>query len=424
MRRQDLLINKVDWLVVTIYGVLVLLGWLNIYAASYNPGVSIFSTDINFNSGRQLIWIGICLITIMFILVIDFKIYNSTAYFVYGFFILLLVGVLFMRPVSGASSWFQIGSFKFQPSELTKFATALTLAKFFNDNNPRFDRMKSVGIMLLIIGTPMALILLQPDAGTALIFGSFVLVLYREGLNPIILVIGLVAITLVVLTLLVANDWFLVGGIVLITAAIIIFWGKNMRTRRLIRLIGGALLIIGIIFSVDYIVNQVLPPHQQKRIMVLFNPGSDPLGVEYNVTQSKIAIGSGGWFGKGYLKGTQTSGGYVPEQSTDFIFSTIGEEHGWIGSLVLIVLFSVLFLRLLFISERQKSRFARVYGYSVVSIFFFHFMINIGMSIGLFPVIGIPLPFFSYGGSSLWSFTILIFVLLKIDAHRMQVFTR
>ena len=422
MRRQDLLINKVDWLVAVIYGVLVLLGWLNIYAASYNPNVSIFSTDIN--SGRQLLWVGVCLVTIMFILVIDFKIYNSTAYFVYGFFVLLLIAVLFTRSVSGASSWFQIGSFKFQPSELAKFATALTLAKYFNDNNPRFDRIKSLGIMLLIIGVPMVLILLQPDAGTALIFGSFVLVLYREGLNPIILIIGLVAITLVVLTLLVENDWFLVGGIVLITAAIIIFWGKNMKTQRLIRLVGGALLIIGIIFSVDYVVNGVLPPHQQKRIMVLFNPGSDPLGVEYNVTQSKIAIGSGGWFGKGYLKGTQTSGGYVPEQSTDFIFSTIGEEHGWIGSLVLIVLFSTLFLRLLFISERQKSRFARVYGYSVVSIFFFHFMINIGMSIGLFPVIGIPLPFFSYGGSSLWSFTILIFVLLKIDAHRMQVFTR
>ena len=405
-----------------IYGILVLLGWLNIYAASYNPDVSIFSISIN--SGRQLLWIGICLITIMFILVIDFKIYNSTAYFIYGFFILLLIGVLFTRSVSGASSWFQIGSFKFQPSELAKFATALTLAKYFNDQNPRFDKIKSFGLMLVIIGAPMVLVLMQPDAGTALIFGSFILVLYREGLNPIFLVIGLVAITLVVLTLLIENDWFLVGGIVVVTAVTIIFWGKNMKIRRLIRLIGGALLIIGIIFSVDYLVNEVLPPHQQKRIMVLFNPGSDPLGVEYNVTQSKIAIGSGGWFGKGYLQGTQTSGGYVPEQITDFIFSTIGEEHGWMGSLVLIVLFSALFLRLLFISERQKSRFARVYGYSVVSVFFFHFMINIGMSIGLFPVIGIPLPFFSYGGSSLWTFTILIFVLLKIDAHRMQVFTR
>lgn len=405
-----------------IYGILVLLGWLNIYAASYNPDVSIFSISIN--SGRQLLWIGICLITIMFILVIDFKIYNSTAYFIYGFFILLLIGVLFTRSVSGASSWFQIGSFKFQPSELAKFATALTLAKYFNDQNPRFDKIKSFGLMLVIIGAPMVLVLMQPDAGTALIFGSFILVLYREGLNPIFLVIGLVAITLVVLTLLIENDWFLVGGIVVVTTVTIIFWGKNMKIRRLIRLVGGALLIIGIIFSVDYLVNEVLPPHQQKRIIVLFNPGSDPLGVEYNVTQSKIAIGSGGWFGKGYLQGTQTSGGYVPEQITDFIFSTIGEEHGWMGSLVLIVLFSALFLRLLFISERQKSRFARVYGYSVVSVFFFHFMINIGMSIGLFPVIGIPLPFFSYGGSSLWTFTILIFVLLKIDAHRMQVFTR
>ncbi len=424
MRRQDLLINKVDWLVTVIYGILVLLGWLNIYAASYNPDVSTQLTDINSGSGRQLLWIGICLITIMFILVIDFKVYNSTAYFIYGFFMLLLIGVLFTTSVNGASSWFPIGSFKFQPSELTKFATTLTLAKYFNDHNPRFDKVKSLGIILLIIGAPMILILLQPDAGTALIFSCFVLVLYREGLNPIILIIGLMAITLVVLTLLVENDWFLVGGIVLITAAIVIFWGKNLKTQRLMVLLGTATLIIGIIFSVDYLVNEVLPPHQQKRIMVLFNPGSDPLGVEYNVTQSKIAIGSGGWLGKGYLKGTQTSGRYVPKQSTDFIFSTIGEEHGWLGSLVLIVLFSTLFLRLLIISERQKSRFARVYGYSVVSILFSHFMINIGMSIGLFPVIGIPLPFFSYGGSSLWSFTILIFVLLKIDAHRMQVFTR
>jgi rod shape determining protein RodA len=424
VRRQDLLINKIDWLVAVIYAILVFFGWLNIYAATYDSNLSpsIFSLDIN--SGRQLLWIGISLITIMFILVVDFKIYSSIAYFVFGFFILLLIGVLFTRSVGGASSWFEIGSFKFQPSELTKFATALAMAKFFNDNNPRFDRLIPMFTILMIIVLPMGLILLQPDAGTALVFGAFILVLYREGLNPLIIIIGLVAIVLVVLTLLIENDWYLVGGVAFIAALIVILWGKSLKLQRILMIIGGALIIIGIIFSVDYLVNEVLPPHQQKRIMVLFNPGSDPTGVEWNVTQSKIAIGSGGWFGKGYLQGTQTSGGYVPEQSTDFIFSTIGEEHGWIGSLLLIVLFTTMFMRIIYIAERQKSRFARVYGYAVVSIFFFHFMINIGMSIGLFPVIGIPLPFFSYGGSALWSFTILLFVLLKLDAHRMQVFTR
>ncbi len=424
MRRQDLLINKVDWLVVVIYAILVLLGWLNIYAANYDPEQTQSIISLDLSSGRQFLWIGVCLVSIMFILVVDFKVYNSIAYFVYGFFILLLIWVLFSRAVGGASSWFEIGPFKFQPSELAKFATTLALAKYINDNNPRFDRFKPMITIVGIILVPMLLILLQPDAGTALIFVSFILVLYREGLNPLILIVGLAAIMLVVLTLLIPNDWYLVGAVVLITTTIIVFWGKNMKTNRIIFLIGVSVLIILMIFSVDFLVNQVLPPHQQKRITVLFNPGSDPLGVEYNVTQSKIAIGSGGWIGKGYLQGTQTAGGYVPEQSTDFIFSTIGEEHGWIGSLLLIVLFTTLFLRILFIAERQKSNFARVYGYAVVSIFFFHFMINIGMSIGLFPVIGIPLPFFSYGGSSLWSFTILLFVLLKFDAHRMQVFTR
>ncbi len=424
MRRQDLIINKVDWVVAAIYGLLVLLGWLNIYAATYGQDSDHSIFYLGINSGRQFMWIGVSLITIMFILVIDFKIYNSIAYYFYGFFMVLLLAVLSMRAVGGASSWFEIGFFKFQPSELAKFATALTLAKYFNDNNPRFDRIKQVLFMFMIIGFPMLLILLQPDAGTALIYVALILVLYREGLNPMVLLLGLSAIALVVLTLLIPNDWFMVGAVVLITAAIIIFWSKHLKLKRILQLCGAAVVIIMLIFSVDYLFHQMLAPHQQKRIMVLFNPGSDPMGVEYNVTQSKIAIGSGGWFGKGYLQGTQTFGGYVPEQSTDFIFSTIGEEHGWIGSLIMIVLFGVLLLRLVFIAERQKSKFARVYGYAVLSILFFHFMINIGMSIGLFPVIGIPLPFFSYGGSSLWSFTILLFVLLKIDAHRMQVFTR
>ncbi len=419
LNRRDLLIDKMDWLTVMLYMVLVLVGWLNIYAADYDVEKSISIFSLSINSGRQLLWIGVSIVTIVSIMIIDFKIYNSIAYIFYGVFILLLIGVLFTRKIGGASSWYDIGIFKFQPSELAKFATALVLAKYFSDYNPRFNHLKDVLIMAAIIAVPALLIMLQPDAGTVLIFLSFILVLYREGMSPLILIAGIVTITIVVLTLLVAK-WYLVVGIALIAIVIILF-KKEKKPKFVLQIIGGAVIIIGIIFSVGYVFSNVLQPHQQKRIQVLFNPGSDPLGVEWNVTQSKIAIGSGGLTGKGFLKGTQTKFNFVPEQSTDFIFSTIGEEYGWIGSSILVALFTTLFLRLIFLAERQKSRFARIYGYSVTSILFVHFTINIGMAIGLFPVIGIPLPFFSYGGSSLWAFTIFLFVFIKLDAHRMQV---
>jgi rod shape determining protein RodA len=284
------------------------------------------------------------------------------------------------------------------------------------------DNLRNQAVLFALIGVPIILIQLQKDTGTALVFTSFVLVFYREGMSPFLLIVGVCAATIFVLTLLIPNPLYLHAAIAIILILLISFGKKKFK--RIAILVIGALLISGVIVSVDYVVNNVLKPHQQNRVKVLVNPDIDPLGVGWNVTQSKIAIGSGGLNGKGFLRGTQTKFDFVPKQSTDFIFCTIGEEFGWIGSLVVIGLFVALLLRVIFLSERQKSRFARAYGYSVACILFFHFAINIGMTVGLFPVIGIPLPFFSYGGSSLWGFTILLFVLLKLDAHRSQVLQR
>jgi len=284
------------------------------------------------------------------------------------------------------------------------------------------DNPRNQALLLAIIVVPMGLILLQKDFGTAIVFTSFLLVFYREGMSPFLLILGVSMAIIAILTLVVENQWYLYGAIVLVLA-IIIFFGKRT-VKRILALSAGALLIILTIQSFDYVINNVLPIRHKKRLEALVNPNFDPMGINWNVTQSKIAIGSGGFMGKGFLKGTQTKFDFVPEQSTDFIFCTIGEEHGWFGSLVVITLFMALLLRVVFIAERQKNRFARAYGYSVASIFFFHFAVNIGMTIGLFPVIGIPLPFFSYGGSSLWGFTILLFILLKLDAHRSQVLQR
>ncbi|HEY9487172.1 MAG TPA: rod shape-determining protein RodA, partial [Chryseosolibacter sp.] len=272
------------------------------------------------------------------------------------------------------------------------------------------------------IGIPMFLILLQKDTGTALVFTVFVLVFFREGMSPFIILIGLACAAIFVLTLLVDNQYYLYLGVGALLILAILMGRKKFK--RIALLTVGALSIVMLIGSVDYIVTDVLKPHQQNRIKALINPDADPLGFGWNVTQSKIAIGSGGFSGKGFLEGTQTKFDFVPEQSTDFIFCTIGEEHGWIGSLFTIALFMLLLLRIVFLAERQKNKFSRVYGYSVACILFFHFAVNIGMTIGLFPVIGIPLPFFSYGGSSLWGFTILLFIFLKLDAHRMQVLQR
>ena len=423
MKREDNITNKIDWVTVLIYCAIVFLGWLNIYAVTYdeNAQTSIFSLDLN--SGRQLVFIGGSLIIIAAILIIDRQFYETFAYIIYGLllFMLLLVPII-GKEVGGNKAWLGIGSFGVQPSEFAKFATALVVAKTIGSIGFKMDNLRNQLILFALIGAPMFLILLQKDTGTAMVFSVFVLVFFREGMSPFLIIIGIACAVIFVLTLLVDNQLYLHVGVAVLLILAILMGRKKFK--RIAMLTAGALAIVMVIASVDYIVSDVLKPHQQNRIKALINPDADPLGFGWNVTQSKIAIGSGGFLGKGFLEGTQTKFDFVPEQSTDFIFCTIGEEHGWIGSLFTIALFMLLLLRILFLAERQKNKFARVYGYSVACILFFHFAVNIGMTIGLFPVIGIPLPFFSYGGSSLWGFTILLFIFLKLDAHRMQVLQR
>jgi rod shape determining protein RodA len=421
--REDNISGKLDWYTILIYMAIVGLGWLNIFAAVYDETMHQSIFDLSLNSGRQLLFIAASGIIILGIIIIDMRFYETFAYVFYGLilFMLFLVPVI-GKEVGGNKAWLGIGSFGVQPSEFAKFVTALAVAKYIGSVGVKMDNLRNQMVAFAMIGVPMALILLQKDTGTTLVFTSFLIVFYREGMSPFLIVVGMCAAFIFILTLLVSNQIYLHAGIAVILIALIVFGKKKLK--RIIVLTVGALIVSGVILSVDYVITDVLKPHQQNRVKALINPDADPLGFGWNVTQSKIAIGSGGFFGKGFLEGTQTKFDFVPEQSTDFIFCTIGEEHGWIGSLFIVALFLALLLRIIFIAERQKNRFARTYGYSVASIFFFHFAVNIGMTIGLFPVIGIPLPFFSYGGSSLWSFTILLFILLKLDAHRSQVLQR
>lgn len=423
MREQENFINRLDWGAIALYLMLVLLGWLNIFAVVYDvqqSDQSIF--DLSLNSGRQLLWILSSVILITMIMLIDFRFYDSFAYVIYAGVMLILIFVLiFGREIAGSKSWFTIGGFSLQPSEFAKFATGLAVAKYLSTNNRVFETLRSQLVLYGIIAVPVLLIMLQGDTGTALVYSSFALVFYREGFSPLLLGLGVALVVLFVLTLFIPQTYLIIA--VVVTAFLLI--GINTKkTRRVVTIGVAAVAIIGIVVSVDFFVTDVLKPHQQSRIKALINPDADPLGYGWNVTQSKIAIGSGGFWGKGFLQGTQTKFDFVPEQSTDFIFCTVGEEHGWIGSLLLITLFVLLLFKITIIAERQKSTFARVYGYSVVAILLFHFSVNIGMTIGLFPVIGIPLPFFSYGGSSLWAFTVLLFILLKLDAHRSQLLNR
>jgi len=423
LKRDDDISVKLDWTTILLFMALVTLGWLNIFAAIYDETANQTIWDLSLSSGRQLMFIAAAAVIVVVIIIIDMRFYETFAYLFYGLILALLFLVPFIgKEVGGNKAWIGIGSFGVQPSEFAKFITALAVAKYIGYVGFRMDNLRNQAILFALIGVPIILIQLQKDTGTALVFTSFILVFYREGMSPFLLIVGVCAATIFVLTLLVPNPLYLHAAIAILLILLISFGKKKFK--RIAILVIGALLISGVIVSVDYVVNNVLKPHQQNRVKVLVNPDIDPLGVGWNVTQSKIAIGSGGFIGKGFLKGTQTKFDFVPKQSTDFIFCTIGEEFGWIGSLVVIGLFVTLLLRVIFLSERQKSRFARAYGYSVACILFFHFAINIGMTVGLFPVIGIPLPFFSYGGSSLWGFTILLFVLLKLDAHRSQVLQR
>ncbi len=422
MTRREDITSKLDWVTVVLYFVIVILGWLNIYAAIYDASLDLSIFDNSLNSSRQLYFIGGAVILIVVILVMDFRFYETFAYFIYGGVIFTLIFVLlFGTEVAGSQSWFQLGPFRFQPSEFAKFATALALAKYISTLGFRMDEVKNQVFLFAMIAIPAVLIILQGDTGTAMVFAAFMLVLYREGMSPFLLILGVIMGFLFVVTLLVEEKAYLFIAIG-VMAVVVIMMGKKT-VKRIAMIVAGAVIVAGFITSVDYIIEDILKPHQQNRIKALINPEADPQGAGWNVIQSKIAIGSGGFSGKGFLEGTQTKYDFVPEQSTDFIFCTIGEEHGWVGSLILIGLFVGLMLRVLYLAERQKSRFARVYGYGVACILFFHFSVNIGMTIGLFPVVGIPLPFFSYGGSSLFAFTILLFIFLKLDAHRSQVLT-
>ena len=404
------------------------LGWLSVYAASYSPdaptngslfGNLSFSELMAFNWFKQILWIGTGLALIVVLVVIDYKAYDTFAFVLYGGMILLLIVTLLVaRPIAGSRSWLELGPIRLQPAEFAKFTTALAVSRFMASINLRQQNFRDQLLLAGLTLLPLLLILASNETGQALVFGAFLLAYFREGMSPLILLILAAAGIILILALLVPKLW-LIGAFTLILGLVLLFNRKALR-RYLLLSLSVWTVVIGMVFGVDFFFNSVLQPHQRKRIEVLINPSADPLGVGWNVTQSKIAIGSGGFLGKGFLQGTQTKFDFVPEQSTDFIFCTVGEEWGWLGSMTVVVLFMGLLWRVLYVAERQKSVFGRTYGYCVASVFFCHFAINVGMTIGLAPVVGIPLPFFSYGGSSLWSFTTLLFILLGIDAYRKQ----
>ncbi len=466
--------KSVDWVLVSLYVLLVIFGWLNIYAANFSLDNPVFF-DTDKEYFKQLVWVGLSMFFIGLIFLSDSKFFVELSHPFYGFTIFLLIAVLlFGKEINGAKSWFELGPIRFQPAELAKVATALSLSRVMSRFGFKFsfkkksDFFKSTGIIML----PMLMILLQNDTGSALVYFSFIFVFYRMGLSVLVLVFGLVAGVVVTLTLMAPNT-LIIGLVSIVSIGLLIYKGVKKELYKAliygvstfvalfalnwllnteikieylmtlgilvlsITLLGYSLIrrvhkfiptyifilwsAIVLTFSADYFFSEVLSPYQLTRINVLFGIEEDPLGAGYNVNQSMIAIGSGGISGKGFLQGTQTKFDFVPEQSTDFIYCTVGEEWGFFGSLGVVILFTSLLLRILFLAEKQHSVFSRVYGYCIAGIFFFHFAINIGMTIGLAPVIGIPLPFFSYGGSSLWGFTLLLFVFIKLDTNRNEL---
>ena len=472
-RRNNILAN-IDWGIILIYFVLVFLGWINIYSAVYDDSHQSI-LDISCQYGKQLIWIGAAVLVIVIVLLIDSKFYSTFAYVMYGIGCLLLLSVLlFGKEVNGAKSWFEIGTFRMQPVEFAKIAVCLAMARLMSSEDFSFKKIRNYFMVGAILGLPMIMILLQNDTGSALVFCTFIFVMFREGMNSVFFVAAFALIFLFIFALLIDTSLLMLIVGLLCTIGLVALCGRNKYTRIIMySAIGLSVISIvlcsispelseksiyfaffgyatisllmlvmffiskmkpilfaiilmlgmgGFVYSVDYIFNNVLQSHQQSRIMDLLGKNEDVLGTGYNVHQSKIAIGSGGFKGKGFLHGTQTKYKFVPEQSTDFIFCTIGEEWGLIGITVILALFGILIFRIINKAERQRSAFSRIYGYGVASIFFFHVAINIGMTIGLAPVVGIPLPFFSYGGSSLWAFTILLFIFVRLDADRLQVF--
>ena len=407
---------NVDWITILIYMALCTIGFVNIYASIYNPDTS---TLFNFGSnyGKQLIFIITALIVGFSILLLDAKFFSVFSPVVYGITMLLLMAVLVVgRKVAGNQAWIPLGSFRLQPSELAKFGTALLIARYVGNFNPKFRDVKSIFFAALIVGFPLLLIMLQPDTGSALVFLAFMFPLYREGLSGYFLLIFLGMIVLFIADFLM--PMYILIPIILAVGGFFVYHNKR-KQKMMFSMIIATIVAVAYLFIVRVAYDKVLEQHQRTRIEIMLGLKSDPKGAGYNVIQSKIAIGSGQVTGRGFLEGTQTKYGYVPEQSTDFIFSTIGEEWGFAGCVTVIGLYVFLLLRVINLAERQRSTFSRVYGYCVASIIFFHVFINIGMTIGIIPVIGIPLPFISYGGSSLWSFTVLLFIFLKLDSNRM-----
>lgn len=424
-RTNDPFAQHIDWLTLVLYLGCVTMGWLNVYAAVYSPEDHTSLFDMTTNAGKQMMWIGTTVLLIICILVINHKFFDSFAYVFYAFMILMLLLVLVAGSnINGSRSWFKFGAFQIQPAEFAKVATALALAKYLDVPGMNLGRTKELLRIGGIIVLPCILILASNETGSTLVFASFVIMLYREGLPGWIPALGISVAALFVLALVFPKLYIFAGIVVLYGIIVLLMPRYNRTTRNLLSMamIGAAMMAL--VTGVDFFVNNVLQKHQRNRIKVLVDPTIDPLGVGWNVTQAKIAIGSGRLQGKGFLEGTQTKFDFVPEQSTDFIFCTIGEEHGFIGSMIVIALFIGLLSRIVILAEKQRSKFARVYGYCVAGIIFFHVMVNIGMTIGLMPVIGIPLPFFSYGGSSLWSFSILLFIFLRLDSRRTALMRR
>lgn len=463
--------GKLDWVTVLIYLFLVFFGWLNIYAAVYNEAhTSIF--DFSQKYGMQLIWISAAFIIASIIMLLDTRMFYAFSEIFYGFTLLLLMLVLVAgKEVNGQRCWFELGGLRIQPAEFAKVATVLMLARVMSSYNFVLNTFRGYLRVAAVLLPPAVLIMFQPDAGSTLVYGALLLLFYKEGMPGWVLAVTLsvavlfifsllfdkvyVVITLAVLALGVAGYayrrtktaislgllvaglatlgyysvlqfgvdvdlYYFIAGSTVLVALVMLVVSFSKHIKRLWMIIVILIGAVGVNYSVDYVFHKVLAIHQQKRINDLLGIESDPLGWGYNVNQSKIAIGSGGFIGKGFLQGTQTKYNFVPEQSTDFIFCTIGEEWGFVGSTVIIGLFTLLLFRIMLIADRQREAFARIFGYGVLSIFFFHFAINVGMTIGLAPVVGIPLPFISYGGSSLWSFTMLLFILLKFDSSRFE----
>ena len=402
--------NNIDWICIIIYTSLVILGWLNIYSSSLSSMEDTYQ--------KQLIFIVLTIPLIIIILAVDGKFYEKYATIIYAISMLSLIGLFFFgKTIAGQRCWYALGSFTLQPSEFAKAATSLALAKYLSDTQINLKDTARQWQALAIIVLPILLILPQPDPGSALIYSVFIIVLYREGLPAWYVWTGFITILLFVLTLVFEPEYVILLGLVIL---IITYFKSRLADRNIVLSSILFALISGFVLSVDYLFENVFKQHHRDRFNILLGKTVDTKGIGYNTNQSEIAIGSGGWWGKGFLEGTQTKGGFVPEQHTDYIFTTVGEEWGFAGSIVVIALFAGLLLRIIYLAERQKTKFSRVYGYCVAGILFLHFFVNIAMVVGIFPTIGVPLPFFSYGGSGLWGFTILLFIFIKMDANKVN----